>query len=71
MNGEKVLWCCHVSGEDAGDEPEPRVLEGHELGVGHERVVRLVSERRPGDNVIKLFMAGSNKQECLSLASLV
>jgi hypothetical protein len=40
-----------VGGEDAGHKPEPGMLERDELGVRHERVVRLVSERGPNRNM--------------------
>ena len=41
-----------VCGSHAGDDAEARVVEGDELGVGHERVVGLVGQ---GGSVVRLI----------------
>ena len=53
MNVDLLAGLDIVGDQDAGHESEPRVLEGHELRVGHERVVRLVSVGSPERRKVK------------------
>ena len=44
MNKDLLAGLDVVCGSHAGDDAEARVVEDNELGVGHERVVRLVGQ---------------------------
>ena len=52
-----------VGGGDAGDDAEARVVERHQLRVGHERVVRLV---RKGRSVVRLVPVMENENSCFN-----
>ena len=52
MNKDLLADLDVVCGSHAGDDAEARVVEGDELGVGHERVVGLVGQ---GGSVVRLF----------------
>ena len=57
MNKDLLAHLDVVGGDHAGNDAESRVVEGAELGVGHERVVGLV---RQGGRVVGLIPEVNN-----------